>query len=124
MPTKEALLTAIAGKGVERGLTPERTEDFVVLRYESETTERQDNLHKQSIRSLVQRIAPDWKIHIASMGETGFSVEVRPAPNNRVRDHDPQPEEAPLDLTNQGVRNLDALAAELEQIAKALRENA
>lgn len=80
MPTRAAILTAVAGKAVERGLDPSIEGDFAILRYPREMTEREDNLHKQSIRSLVKRIAPDWKIHILTMDQDGFSVEVRPAP--------------------------------------------
>ena len=66
MPTMEQILLAVAGKGVERGLEPEREGEVCILRYAKPTDEREDNLHKQSIRSLVMRIAPDWKIHITS----------------------------------------------------------
>lgn len=114
VPTKAGLLTAIAGKGVERGLAPEQSEDFVILRYEGPTSEREDNLHKQSIRSLVQRIAPDWLVHIASMGESGFSVEVRPKPGQADK---PEPQEVvqEVDLT------LDSISAELEELARKLK---
>ena len=80
MPTMEQILLAVAGKGVERGLEPEREGEVCILRYAKPTDEREDNLHKQSIRSLVMRIAPDWKIHIPSR-EDGFGIEVRPKPN-------------------------------------------
>ena len=80
MPTMEQILLAVAGKGVERGLEPEREGEVCILRYAKPTDEREDNLHKQSIRSLVGRIAPDWIIHITSR-EDGFGIEVRPKPN-------------------------------------------
>lgn len=115
VPTKMGLLTAVAGKGVERGLTPELGEDFVVLKYEGPTSEREDNLHKQSVRSLVQRIAPDWLVHIASMGESGFSVEVRPKPGSKADAIAPQ-ETKEIDLTS-----LESISAELEDIAKRLK---
>ncbi len=76
--SRDALHIAVAGKGVERGMVPEITSDHVILRYQGEVKEfeRVDNLNKQSIRSLAQRMAGDrWKVHINSMGETGFMVE-------------------------------------------------
>jgi len=86
VPTRQGLLTAVAGKGVERGLEPEWQEDgTILLRYDQPQDERQDNLHKQSIRSLVQRIGPDWKIHIFSH-DNGFGVEVRPKPGAQTID--------------------------------------
>jgi hypothetical protein len=110
VPARKALLTAVAGKGVERGLDPEWMEDGTVfLRYTTPQDERQDNLHKQSIRSLVQRIAPDWKIHIQS-GEGGFSVEVRPAV---LVDKE-------IDLDN--AKQMEELAEQLEQLSITLRE--
>lgn len=130
MPTKEALLTAVAGKGVERGLTPENLGDYVVLRYPGPQDERQDNLHKQSIRSLIGRIAPDWKIHISSIEGEGFSVEVRPKPGlvavpvaQPVEEHaavEPGPtvEGREIDLTD--VDRLEALAREISEIARRM----
>ena len=80
---RDLILQAVAGKGVERGLVPELQGDGTLfLRYPEPQDERQDNLHKQSVRSLVGRIAPDWKIHIDGRGlEGGFLVEVRPKPS-------------------------------------------
>lgn len=130
MPTREALLTAVAGKGVERGLTPENMGDYVVLRYPAPQDERQDNLHKQSIRSLIGRIAPDWKIHISSIEGEGFSVEVRPKPGlvpvppaPAVEVHEavepgPTVEGREIDLTN--AERLEKLAKELGEIAKRI----
>lgn len=116
MPTQEEILLAVAGKGVERRLTPERDGDMVVLRYTRPTDERTDNLHKQSIRSLVQRIAPDWKIHILSMGESGFSVEVRPAPKTKT---EPPLTEAPMiDLSDQ--EKLKQLSDELAELVERM----
>ena len=131
MPTKEALLTAVAGKGVERGLTPENMGDYVVLRYPAPQDERQDNLHKQSIRSLIGRIAPDWKIHISSIeGGQGFGVEVRPKPGLAPVPTAPAVESFPptepgpvvegreIDLTD--VDRLEALAREISEIARRM----
>lgn len=84
MPDRNKLLLAVAGKGVERGIDPDIQEDIVILRYTEPTDERVDNLHKQAIRSLIERIAPDWKIHISSLGESGFAVEVRPRPGTKA----------------------------------------
>ena len=84
MPTREAILMAVAGKGVERGLDSLIEGEVCVLRYGKPTDEREDNLHKQSIRSLVARIAPDWRIRINSMDE-GFSVEVTPKPSTAAK---------------------------------------
>lgn len=87
MPERQAILTAIAGKAIERGLDPSIHEDFVTLRYPDGITEREDNLHKQSIRSLVSRLSPDHQTHISSM-EGGFSVEVRRKSESPVIDLD------------------------------------
>lgn len=88
MPERQAILTAIAGKGIERGLDPSVHEDFVMLRYpEDGISEREDNLHKQSIRSLVSRLSPDYMTHISSL-EGGFSVEVRRKNESPVIDLD------------------------------------
>lgn len=84
MATREQLLMAVAGKAIERGLTPEQDEtgEILSLHYPEGTTDREDILHKQAVRSLIGRIAPDWKIHILSI-ENGLSVEVRPKPGSR-----------------------------------------
>jgi hypothetical protein len=124
VPTRDGLLTAVAGKGVERGLTPEMLGDYVALHYEGPVTEREDNLHKQSIRSLVGRIAPDWKIHIASMGESGFTVEVRPKPDRVEK----IPAAAPGPVTEGQVIDLDnpqrikQIADQLGHLAQELAE--
>lgn len=82
--TKEMILKAVEGKAAERRLASERKGDLVVISYTEAQTEREDDLHKQSIRSLVKRLAPDWKIHLNTIGELsnaeGFTVEVRPSP--------------------------------------------
>lgn len=113
MPTRDELLIAVAGKGVERGLTPEMMDGYVLLHYDENTTEREDNLHKQSIRSLIKRVAPDWKIHIASV-DAGFSVEVRPKPGKSVEPNPPveQPE---------SVEKIDKLTDTLEALLKSLQ---
>lgn len=119
MATKQSLLLAIAGKGAERGTRPEIDEErgLVTLWYEVPTTEREDNLHKQSVRALVQRMGgEDWKVHINSMGESGFTTEVRPAPGVRVA------EPVSLDITDEGVTSIEGLADELERLAKKLRQ--
>jgi hypothetical protein len=91
--SKELLLKAVEGKAASRLLLSERTpNDEVIIRYAEAQDERQDNLHKQSIRSEVKRLGgEDWKIHILSLGEAGFSVEVRPAPSRAV----PEPMQLP-----------------------------
>jgi hypothetical protein len=119
MSTKEErLLIAIAGKGVERGLDPEQDGNILILRYPDGVTEREDNLHKQSIRSLLQRMAPDWKIHINSVKEedmlVGMSVEVRPKPGKAEA---PAPEVVTEHTEDTGER-LSRMARELEELAK------
>jgi hypothetical protein len=119
MSTKEEkLLIAIAGKGVERGLDPEQDGNILILRYLDGVTEREDNLHKQSIRSLLQRMAPDWKIHINSVKEedmlVGMSVEVRPKPG---KTETPAPEVVTEHTEDTGER-LARMAKELEELAK------
>jgi hypothetical protein len=114
VPTQEALLTAVAGKGIERGLEPTIQDGLVILNYPGPLTEREDNLHKQSIRSLIQRIAPDWKIHILSMGESGFSVEVRQGPG-----HNPVDQPKVVDLNDKEA--IAQLASELEEMARKVR---
>ena len=117
--TKQKLLIAVAGKGAERGLIPEIGEDIVTLKYDIPQDAREDNLHKQSVRALVERMGgQEWKVHIRSLqdGQAGFSVEVRPAPGARVA------EPVPIDLTSDGLRHLEDLARQLEEIAKRLRE--
>jgi hypothetical protein len=125
MPTQEEkLLIAVAGKGVERGLDPEQDGNILILRYPGGATDREDNLHKQSIRSLVQRMAPDWKIHIASVKEdeatVGMSVEVRPKPGNRTEGPQPEKAEYPADAGERLAR----MAEELEELARELRTTA
>ena len=90
---RDLILQAVAGKGVERGIVPEFQPDgTLLLRYPEPQDERRDNLHKQSIRSLVGRIAPDWKIHIDGQGfDVGFMVEVRPKPGFPIAQVPPGP---------------------------------
>lgn len=83
--TREMILKAVEGKAAERGQASERKGDLVVITYPEPQTAREDDLHKQSIRALVKRMAPDWKIHLNTIGSIekpeGFTVEVRPAPS-------------------------------------------
>jgi hypothetical protein len=126
---RDLILQAVAGKGVERGLIPERQEDgTMLLRYPEPQSDVQDNLHKQSIRSLVKRIAPDWRIHISTNGEDGFNVEVRPKPGSVstpppqvVEPHGPvEPgptiEGKEVDLTD--VQKIERLAQELVETVR------
>jgi hypothetical protein len=123
---RDLILQAVAGKGVERGLVPEVQEDgTLLLRFPESQDERQDNLHKQSIRSLVGRIAPDWKIHIDGQGlDTGFVVEVRPKPGKKPVEYiapvppGPVMEEQEIDLTNE--EKVKELAKQLGNIASEL----
>jgi hypothetical protein len=120
MSTKEEkLLIAIAGKGVERGLDPEQDGNILILRYPDGVTEREDNLHKQSIRSLLQRMAPDWKIHINSVKEedmlVGMSVEVRPKPGKAEV---PVPQTPAAEYPADPAERLARMARELEELAK------
>lgn len=113
------LLWAVAGKLAERGVRPEidHERNLVTGWYDAPTDDKEDNLHKQSIRSLVKREGgDDVKVHINSMGESGFTTEIRPAAGVRV-------ESTPsINLTNGGIAGLDGLADELEAIARRLRE--
>ena len=77
--TKDQILKAVEGKAAERGLLSERQGDLVFITYPEIQDDREDNLHKQSIRALIKRIAPDWMIHLNST-DHGFTVEVRPRP--------------------------------------------
>lgn len=115
--TKETILKAVEGKAAERGLQSERRGDLVVVSYDEPQTERQDDLHKQSIRSLVKRLAPDWKIHLNTVGELanarGFTVEVRLSP---IADVGPvqgrSPKESSLEKAERLARELaDELAS-------------
>ena len=120
MSTKEErLLIAVAGKGVERGLDPEQDGNILILRYPDGTSDREDNLHKQSIRSLVQRMAPDWKIHINSVREedmlVGMSVEVRPKPGKTEA---PAPEPTDTEHPADPRERLSRMAKELEELAR------
>jgi hypothetical protein len=128
---RDLILQAVAGKGAERGLVPERQEDgTMLLRYPDPQDERQDNLHKQSIRALVGRMAPDWRIHITSNGEDGFLVEVRPKPGSiqmpaAPESHGPV-EPGPtmtdreIDLTD--LDRIERLAQEMIEAVKRVRE--
>lgn len=120
MTTLRSLLLAIAGKGAERGMEPEIREDIntVVFRYGRPTDEREDNLHKQSIRSTVTRVGGDeWKIHITSLGETGFSAEVRPAPGVKVGDEQETEATEPTDKVAGFIQSLEQIIDHLRKMA-------
>lgn len=129
MPSRGEIYKKVIGQALVRGLDAEEVSGIVAIRYPTPQDPRLDNLHKQSMRSLVKKVAPDWKIHIASLGEGGFTVEVRPAPGlelppaQPVEAHEavePGPVVAgkEIDLGNQV--QVAKIAAELRELADRL----
>lgn len=54
-------------------------EGVIQIRYPEPQSEGKDSLHKQASRSVVRRIAPDWKIEVTSLGvEVGYDVKLWP----------------------------------------------
>lgn len=123
MTDKKQLLMRVAGKLMERGVRSEIDYDrsIVTAWYDEPTSEKEDNLHKQSVRGVVDRYGEgSFKIHISSMGESGFTSEIREAPGVRVEETRPSVE---IDNSDLGTFH-DEVAATLEQLAKRLRETA
>lgn len=121
MPNRNEIYRMVIAQAVLRELDAEEVNGLVAIRYPSPQDERQDNLHKQSIRALVKKKAPDWKIHIASMGESGFTVEVRPAPGaNQVPSAEPGPVTAGQEIDLDDASRIRELAQQLGGIAKEL----
>ncbi len=96
---RESVLKAVAGKAIERGLLVEEQGDALVVRYDDPTQQEADHLHRQALRSLVQRfrnegrINPDSKIHTLAVNN-GFVVRVEQlgTADDGVRMEEPTPE--------------------------------
>lgn len=115
--TKEMILKAVEGKAAERYLETERRGDLVFITYPEVQDVRQDNLHKQSIRALVRRMAPDWMVHLDSLsGLTGFTVEVRLKPSMDGPIHGKSPSDK-----RPSADELERMAKELTEMLTQLR---
>ena len=110
--TREQILKAVEGKAAERGLESRREGDLIFITYAVPQDAREDNLHKQSIRALVKRIAPDWLIHLDSIGDlAGFTAEVRPKPSTKDTFQGRAPQPSNMDRLERLARDLaDELA--------------
>lgn len=79
--TRQKLVTALLGKAIERGLLADEdpASGMLRVRYPESQSAGADSLHKQAVRNLGKRLAPDWKTEVASLGlDTGFDVRLWP----------------------------------------------
>lgn len=122
-------MLALGGKAAERGLEPQRQGDFLVIQYPEPQDDTKDNLHKQALRSLYKRMDKDgaWKYHVSSMGESGFSIELRPAPVKedkpiitRIESVPPGPVVEGLDIDLDDTEQIRRIAEEITQLAAKL----
>lgn len=114
--TAEELIVALKGKGIERGLPmPLHDGDMLIYPWDGDMDDpdyaRRIDLHEQSFRSLVKRIAPDWRVRIVR-SEPGWTVEVYPKPNSAAARALKSNDDRVIDLTKQ----VEELAAEVARL--------
>lgn len=109
--TRQKLATALLGKAIERGLLAEddTASGLLRIRYPEPQSAGADSLHKQSIRNLGKRLAPEWKVEVASLGlDVGFDVSLWSPPRT------PEPKtEASSDRV---LAAIEALTAEIRAL--------
>lgn len=94
MRTMDEVKTAVAGKAIERGLSVEEQGDAIVVRYGSENQQAEDHLHRQAIRSIVERVDPEVQVRTAAINR-GFKVLLEREAEQAPQSPEDEGEEAP-----------------------------
>lgn len=121
---RESVLKAIAGKAIERGLSVDEQGDALVVQYDDPSQAEADHLHRQALRSLVQRfreegrINPDSKVHTLAVNN-GFMVRVDQLATEARQ---LELEEAPSEEEASEERNGEGLQVSNDEIVAFLRK--
>jgi len=108
---RERIHTVIAGKAIERGLEVEDLGESVIIHTDSP---EKDSLHRQIIRSLVKRVAPDATVRTMSTDD-GFMVRVERTVK-QPKTEEPARKEPEAEQDN----DEDRLASLLERVLKKI----